>query len=306
MNFDEIIIKEAGHGMGMSAFGSNEYLGTYNSIHALVLDLVYRWRVDDVEKLLSKWHIAYDPNNATIEPYKYRGVCSEIFWPLDQVYRYIYFANSLSEIFSNFECHEYRAQKRSDIFSYGPQGTGVHLFNENTLKYEFWVGGKDLHTVTDVMREVKRQGLEIPLSLQQEYDELGRYDVFICHKSEDYKIAKVVYENLTSKGYKVFMSEITLPAFANADYTAELDIALENSSHLVVIADSSDKISSGWVRYEWSSFLNEKLSGRKEGNIITVMTNNINLDELPFSLRQFEAIKISEVDQLHKWLPDIY
>lgn len=154
------------------------------------------------------------------------------------------------------------------------------------------------------MKQVKKKGLTIPSSLHEEYDKLKTFDIFISHKSEDYKIAKLVYDVFSKKGIKVFLSEITLPAVANTDYTAEISNALDQSKHLIVIADSISKISSGWVKYEWTAFLNEKLSGRKKGNILTVITDNLSIEELPFSLRQFEVININNINQIEKWFSD--
>ena len=71
-----------------------------------------------------------------------------------------------------------------------------------------------------------------------------------------------------------------------------------------MIADNINKISSGWVKYEWTAFLNEKLSGRKDGNILTVITDNMNIDELPFTLRQFEVININSINQIEEWFSD--
>lgn len=304
MRLENLKFEHRGPQIGMSVYDDSCYLGTYFSVHELMLDLIYRFNVENIEEILSKFSYT---SQYVIEPFKYRGVCSELFWPTDKPMRYIYYCNTLSELFDKFAIHERRAMEHEDIFSYGAQGTGIHMFNKSTLKYEFWVGGNDLHTVTDVMNEVKKQGLTIPSSLEEEYgesvNEPSIYDVFISHKSDDYKIAEKVYNTLIKAGFEVFLSEKSLPAIANADYVAEIDKALDTTHHLVVIADSIEKINSGWVKYEWSSFLNEKLSGRKDGNIITILTNNISIDKLPLSLRQFETVCIYDVSSLAQWFP---
>lgn len=285
---------------GVSVFCDNDYLGTYCSIHELMLDFIYRFNIENIDEIVKKFNI--NPNIYTIEPYKYRGICSEIFWPVDPIpFKYIYYCNSLSELFEKFEFHEQRAINHEKYFHYGPQGIGIHIFNKQNMKYEYWVGGNELRTVTDVMNKVKEEGLIIPTNLQEEYDELEKYNVFISHKSEDYKIAKEVHNTLSNSGLKVFLSEIELPAIANTDYIAEINKALNNSQNLVVIADKVEKINSGWVKYEWSSFINENLSGRKDGNIITITTDNININELPYMLRQYEVISIKDITYISKW-----
>jgi len=303
MRFDNLDLRPSGPQTGLSAFDGNDYLGTYRSLHEFVLDLVYRYSVENIDEIIKKFNLS--ANQYTIIPYKYRGVCSEIFWPMDQTpFRYVYYCNTLSELFEKFEFHEKRAQEYENYFYYGPQGSGIHLFNKEKMKYEFWVGGNDIKTVSDVMEQVKKEGLTIPSSLKDEFDQLKAFDIFISHKSEDYKIAKKVYDVLCKKGRKIFLSEITLPAVANTDYTAEISDALDHTKHLIVIADNINKISSGWVKYEWNAFLNEKLSGRKDGNVLTVITDNININELPLGLRQFEVININSINQIEEWFSD--
>lgn len=303
MRFDNLEVRSSGPQTGLSAFNGKDYLGTYRSLHEFMLDLIYRFSVENIDEIIKKFNL--NANQYTIIPYKYRGVCSEIFWPMDHTpFRYVYYCNTLSDLFEKFEFHERRAKEYEKHFYYGPQGSGIHIFNKEKMKYEFWVGGKDIKTVCDVMKQVKEKGLTIPSCLQEEFDQLKTFDVFISHKSEDYKIAKRVYDVLSKKGIKIFLSEITLPAIANTDYTAEISNALDLSKHLIVIADSINKISSGWVKYEWTAFLNEKLSGRKEGNILTVVTDNISIDELPFTLRQFEVISINSISQIEDWFSD--
>lgn len=269
-------------------------------MHEFMLDLIYRFSVDNIDEIIKQFNL--NTNQYTIVPYQYRGVCTEMFWPLEKIYRYVYYCNTLSELFEKFEFHEKRAKEHDQYFYYAPQGTGIHRFDKKKMKYDFWVGGKEIKTVCDTMEHVKKKGLTIPSSLKEEYDKMKSFDIFISHKSEDYKIAKLVYDVFSNKGIKVFLSEITLPAVANTDYTAEISDALDQSKHLIVIADSINKINSGWVKYEWTSFLNEKLSGRKNGNIMTIVTDNISIAELPFSLRQFEVIKINSINQINDWL----
>lgn len=301
MKIENLNVKLTGPQTGLSVFNDDNYLGTYQSFHELILDLVYRFDLEDFDGMRKKFHLA--PNKYTIVPYKYRGVCSELYWPTEFNYSYIYYCDTLSGLFDKFEIHEKRALNYEKYYYYGSQGNGIHIFNNQSMKYEFWIGGNHIHTVSDVMNEVKSKGLSIPSGLQLEYDELGIYDVFISHKSDDFKLGKIVYDFLTQENYKVFLSEISLPTIANADYIEEINKALNHSKHLVVIADSLDKISSGWVKYEWTSFLNEKLSGRKEGNLMTIKTNNMDLADIPFPLRQFEVIGFNDIIRLRNWLP---
>lgn len=225
-----------------------------------------------------------------------------MFWPTDTIFKYVYYANTLTELFEKFAFHERRALRFEDIFTYGVQGTGIHLFNNETMQYELWLGGTHIKTVSDVMEEVKSKNLSCPTALEEEYKLSGAYDVFLSHKSTNYKAAKMIYDYLSSKRKKVFLSEVSLPALSNADYTEEINDALCNCQNMVVLVNSIEDVSTGWIKYEWSSFLNEKNSGRKSGNIVTVVMDGIKADELPFALRQFEVISFKDYEKVINYL----
>ena len=72
----------------------------------------------------------------------------------------------------------------------------------------------------------------------------------------------------------------------------EIDKALETAQHMVVAGTSIENIVSGWVEAEWRLFINEKRSGRKSGNIITVINGGLKPSELPMSLRYYEVIDL--------------
>ena len=118
----------------------------------------------------------------------------------------------------------------------------------------------------------------------------GPYDVFLSHRSLDFPLAKQVYDYLTEKGKKVFLSEVSLPALGSADYTKKIDEALESSTHLILVGSSVDNIKGSWVEAEWRVFINEKRSGRKSGNIVTVFAGDLTFAWLPISLRYYEAM----------------
>ena len=280
---------------GLSLYDEEYYIGTYRSANDCLMDLAYRVKASELDKIVEQF--ARAANCQVNEPYIYRGVCSELYWPNDKIYRYVYYENTLSALLEHFDYHESRAAKYDDIFQYGVQGTAIHLFDPAEHQYVYWIGG-NLKSVEDVMNEVKRSHLTIPTALQEEYSLIDKVDVFISHKNEDYSMAKKVYDLLDSHGYRVFLSEVTLPAVSNADYTSEIDKALDSADHLILIADRTDKINSGWVKYEWNSFLNEKRSGRKTGNLVTLLSDNIQIGDLPYALRQMEVIQFSDMERI--------
>ena len=129
----------------------------------------------------------------------------------------------------------------------------------------------------------------------------NQYDIFLSCKSEDYRIGTEIYEFLTSCGYSVFIADRELRKLGKDDYGKEIDKALEEAFHLVVIATNVDYLyqdSSPYVYYEWHSFSEEKKCGRKQGNIITLLDDNIGIDQIPYALRHCQSIKLSEYRQI--------
>ena len=114
--------------------------------------------------------------------------------------------------------------------------------------------------------------------------------VFISAKSEDYTHARQVYEFLKLQGTGVFLSDESLPDLGSSDYRKEIDRALDKADHMIVIASSREHVEATWVEAEWGFFINEKRSGRKNGNIITMVTGDLLPQDLPPSLRYYEVL----------------
>src|SRR5687768_17297743 len=63
---------------------------------------------------------------------------------------------------------------------------------------------------------------------------------------------------------------------------------------MIVVGSRVEYLSSSWVEAEWGFYINEKRAGRKQGNILTVVTNDIAIEELPASLRYYQVIFFDE------------
>jgi hypothetical protein len=120
--------------------------------------------------------------------------------------------------------------------------------------------------------------------------ETPAYDIFISKKSQDYSHAERLYRFLETNKKRVFISELSLPKLGNAEYMKAIDEALESSRHMIVLGTSAEHLRSGWVEAEWRVFLNEKRSGRKSGNVVTVITDGMKIAEVPMSLRYYEVV----------------
>lgn len=119
-----------------------------------------------------------------------------------------------------------------------------------------------------------------------------KIEVFLSAKKEDYPDAKRVYDYLTSHGMSVFFSDQTLPTLGNSDYRDEIDRALDETEHMVVVTTSKNNVESEWVKAEWGFFVNEKRANRKRGNLVTVGAG-IKPSDLPPSLRYYEFIELT-------------
>jgi len=118
--------------------------------------------------------------------------------------------------------------------------------------------------------------------------------VFVSAKSEDYDHALTVYDYLMSQGIPTFFSERSLGRMANSDYRREIDRALDETTHLVVVTSSARNVTSSWVEAEWGLFIVEKRSGRKQGNLVSLLFGDMSADDLPPSPRYYESIPYGE------------
>ena len=111
----------------------------------------------------------------------------------------------------------------------------------------------------DRMAEILHIQEQIAESLQNEAD----YDVFISHKSRDAEghstldsmIARDIYDELTAKGFRVFLSSVSLKSRLTVDYEPIIYRALHSSKIFILVGTSKEHIEAPWVRNEWSRFI---------------------------------------------------
>ena len=122
------------------------------------------------------------------------------------------------------------------------------------------------------------------------------YEVFISYKcsdeqgnrTPDFAIAQELYVALTNMGYNTFFSSNTLEQLGSSRYKADIDAALDTAKVMIVVLSKAEYALSHWVQYEWDSFYNDYLSGvRKDANLFT-LTTNLNVHELPRTLRNVQ------------------
>ena len=123
---------------------------------------------------------------------------------------------------------------------------------------------------------------------------MSHYDVFISSSSNDFGIAGEVYRFLRDHKLEVFFSEQSLLQRGSSDYRKVIDEAIEHTCHMVVVTSSRANVEGEWVQAEWGSFINEKRSGRKNGNLVTLLVGALSPADLPMSLRNLEVLPYSD------------
>ena len=128
------------------------------------------------------------------------------------------------------------------------------------------------------------------------------FDVFISCKSEDYGLAREVYTFLVRKGYRVFLADTELKKNGNADYGKVIDFALESAKHFILVSSNKKYIQSPYVESEWRTFIEEIRSGRKKGNLLTVL-KGLDVGFLPISLRKYQSFQYQDFSLIIDYLP---
>jgi hypothetical protein len=119
----------------------------------------------------------------------------------------------------------------------------------------------------------------------------GPFDVFISRRSTDAGLATEIHDYLVSNGRRAFVANISITPGGNSDFTTQIERALLQSEHFLLVLSSPGSLSSGWVDAEWRVFLNEKNSGRKTGNLVIVVSEeDFPIDQLPGLLRTSQVL----------------
>jgi hypothetical protein len=107
-------------------------------------------------------------------------------------------------------------------------------------------------------------------------------DVFLSFASEDIAFASQVHSFLRSCGNDVFFSEESVH---ESNFGDAIDRALKSAKSMVVVGTETRHFFKPWVRYEWQSFHNDILAGRKPWNTsLVTLAVNPDHDALPRAL----------------------
>jgi hypothetical protein len=145
-------------------------------------------------------------------------------------------------------------------------------------------------------KKAESKSVELQNKLNEEEDipiqNKKGFQIFISFKSKDQAIAELLYDYLTKRKYNVFCSSKSIKILGESEYAKAINQALEQSKCLIVIGSDLECFESGWVDYEWTTFLMLLLSKDKKGALFT-LTQNIDPGKLPLGLRTRENIPIT-------------
>ena len=67
---------------------------------------------------------------------------------------------------------------------------------------------------------------------------------------------------------------------------------------MILVASDPEHLEGGWVRAEWTTFLNERRAGRKTGNLVTVRPPSVAITELPMMIRMYQSEEIADCGEM--------
>ncbi|MBR5638306.1 MAG: sel1 repeat family protein, partial [Muribaculaceae bacterium] len=82
-----------------------------------------------------------------------------------------------------------------------------------------------------------------------------------------------------------------------ADYSKAIDEAIDNTKHMIVVSSNLSYIKEKWVKHEWSTFCDDLKGGYRDGNIITILSEAIQLKDLPASIRHKQSFTFNNYKQ---------
>jgi len=189
-------------------------------------------------------------------------------------------------------------EKGNKTNSYAPVERLLHLVQQ--------VGGpcKDVHAGLRARAEKYNcapffQRIEKPRMKPRVEEALREFqfdsvDCSISYDSKDFSYAIRIYDSLIDRGLNVFLAGASLSKAGLSDFQLAIERALLKAKSMVLVASDPDHLEGGWVRAEWTTFLNEHRAGRKVGNLVTVRPPGMEITDLPLLLRMFQSEVIED------------
>ena len=152
-----------------------------------------------------------------------------------------------------------------------------------------------------VYREEAKQIEEIRKGIIEVSGKEEPYDIFICYKETDENgertidsvIAQDVYDALTSKGYRVFFSRITLEDKLGQEYEPYIFAALNSAKIMLAFGTDYEYYNAVWVKNEWSRYL--KLMASDKSKHLIPCYKGIDAYDMPKEFARLQAQDLGKV-----------
>ena len=153
----------------------------------------------------------------------------------------------------------------------------------------------------NVYRDNAKQIEDIRRGIIEVSDKEEPYDIFICYKETDENgdrtidsvMAQNVYDALTTKGYRVFFSRITLEDKLGQEYEPYIFAALNSSKVMLAFGTNYDYYNAVWVKNEWSRYL--KLMATDKSKKLIPCYKDIDAYDIPKEFKHLQAQDFGKV-----------
>ncbi len=153
----------------------------------------------------------------------------------------------------------------------------------------------------DLYEQEARRIAEIQKGILSISSQEKPYDVFICYKetddsgsrTKDSTLAQEIYYQLTSEGYKVFFSRITLEDKLGQQYEPYIFAALNSAKVMLVIGTKPEYFNAVWVKNEWSRYL--ALMKNDRSRLLIPCYRDMDAYDLPDDLSGFQSQDMSKI-----------
>lgn len=128
------------------------------------------------------------------------------------------------------------------------------------------------------------------------------FEVFISYKNsdgegeltQDAKLAFALHDKLEEAGIRSFCSTLSLTRMGQSAYKDAINQALDAAKVMIVVGTTLDNILSPWVKYEWGTFHDDLLTGRKPNGTLVSYISGLDPNVLPRELRSYESFPLEQ------------
>lgn len=152
-----------------------------------------------------------------------------------------------------------------------------------------------------VYRQEAKQLEEIRKGILEVSSSEKPYDIFVCYKETDENgdrtvdslLAQDIYDALTSKGYRVFFSRITLEDKLGQAYEPYIFAALNSAKIMLAVGTCYEHYNAVWVKNEWSRYL--KIIAQDKNKYLIPCYKNIDAYDIPKEFAHLQGQDMGKV-----------